>query len=44
MMRIVKDLAENRAWLTQKTEESECNKATLTHPTHTHTHTHTHRQ
>ena len=45
-----KDLDENLAWLTQKTEESKCNKPNFTPPPplpppppppHTHTHTHT---
>ena len=34
------DLDENLVWLTQKTEESKCNKANFTPPPpHTHTHT-----
>ena len=33
-----KDLNENPAWLTQKTEEPKCNKVVFT-PPHTHTHT-----
>ena len=44
MFQYYKVLGENLVWLTQKTEESKCNKTNFTPPPppHTHTHTHTH--
>ena len=34
MFQYCKDLDQNIAWLTQKTEESKCNKGNFTFPTH----------
>ena len=34
MFSCYKDLDENLAWLTQKTEELKCNKGNFTFPTH----------
>ena len=42
MFKYYKDLDENLAWLTHKTEESKGNKGNFTPPSPTHIHTHPH--